>query len=164
METTAETTAYHEAGHAVAAWLFGGRVGWIRLDPEEDELPRRSGETRVLWPRKLREDAVFPGRVALVALGGPVAEAIYSGDPFHPSAVREWQDDWQIAWGQAAAIVPKEAERMAWLEDQTRRVNQLFRQDSQWSAIAAVADHLLAHDEVEREDFEELVEYWLPRE
>ncbi len=155
-----EIHAYHEAGHAYVATLLGGRVTLVSIEPEDDDGPRRSGETRVTWSRKLSDREVCE-RAIPVALGGPVAEMLYTGDPYHPGCVAEWLQDWQMAWNQAATWLSDERERVHLLE---RITSELYRQlDSEphWSAVAALADHLLAHETLEGPEVREILSEWV---
>ena len=86
---------------------------------------------------------------------------IHSGDPFHPSLVPEWAADWSEAWELAAALHANEKRRLAYLEHVTVQLYQTMRRDDRWAALAAVVDHLLAHETLEGEQVEEIVEQWL---
>src|SRR6187401_3483723 len=93
-----ELVAYHEAGHVLLAVLLGARIRSVTIEPDRDDGPERYGDTQILWPRgrwSAREQAE---KDVQVALAGPVAEMIHSGDPFHPGFVAEWAADWQAAW------------------------------------------------------------------
>lgn len=152
-----EETAYHEAGHVVMAIALGARVTRVTIEPENDEGPRRYGDTRVVWRR--REDKSFFASLALTALAGPVAEMIYVGEPWHPGFVPEWAPDWTEAFEQAAPVVPDKRRRLAWLEDQSRRLHSLLG-ESYWPAIAALSDEILAHDTLDAEQILEAIRPW----
>lgn len=155
-----ELDAYHEAGHAYMAIRLGGRVTLVSIEPESDDGPRRSGETQVRWSRKLTERQLCE-RAIQVALAGPVAEMLYSGNPYHPGVVAEWAQDWQMARQQAQRLLPHERERIEFLERMTVALYRQLDAEPHWSAIAALADHLLAHETLEGTQVREIVGDWM---
>lgn len=90
-----ELIAYHEAGHALVAYLLGGRVRQVTIEPDHDDGPRRGGDTQVIWRRTRADEVEFAKKSVQVHLAGPVAEMIYSGEPYHPAFIAEWAADWQ---------------------------------------------------------------------
>lgn len=155
-----ELTAYHEAGHALVALLLGGEVRLVTIEPDHDDGPLRSGDTQVLW-RRAGGEKQFAAKEVQVCLAGPVAEMIYSGDPFHPGSVPEWANDWREAWRAAAPLHSDERRRLAFLEQTSVELHRLLRSDNYWSALADLADNLLAHETLEWEQVEEIVAPWL---
>lgn len=153
--------AYHEAGHALMALLLGGKVERVTIEPDRDEGPDREGDTQVLWRRSGIGDKEFARLAVQVSLAGPVAEMIYSGDPYHPGLVAEWAADWREAWDAAAALHAGERPRLAYLEDVSIQLHHRLKQDPMWAALAALADNLLAHETLEGEQVEEIVAEWL---
>ncbi len=155
-----ELTAYHESGHALVAFLLGARVNLITLEPEKDDGPQKHGYTQILWWRDRMSDREFAQKTVQVCLAGPVAEMIYSGDPYHPGLVGEWAHDWREAWNAAAPLFADESKRLAYLEQSTVKLHQELRRDDHWNALAALADNLLAHETLDREQFQEFIEEW----
>ena len=143
----------------MAAYV-GARVTFVSIDPDKDDGPARFGSTRVEWPldrfsrRELHEKSV------LVSLAGPVAEMIYTGDPFHPGTVAEWSEDWREAWKWAEDLVADSRQRLVRLEQATRGLHQLFNDDRHWDALAGIADHLLAHETLEQDMIEDVLSNW----
>lgn len=92
-----ESTAWHESGHAVAAYALGRRVGFVTIEPGErwsgmcrswaervrDDLPADMGLPLVIWAagwqRRLAADVVF-------SLAGGIAEGMFA--PREAGAVR----------------------------------------------------------------------------
>jgi ATP-dependent Zn protease len=156
-----EASAYHEAGHALLAVLSGARVISVTIDPDWDDGPQRYGDTQLEWAVDGPYDQAWVEKSVLVALAGPVAEMIHCGEPFHPGLVPEWASDWRIAWEAAAAVVPDDRKRLKWLEECTRTLHRLLSNDDHWSALAAIVDHLLAHETLEGDAVDEIIEQWL---
>lgn len=156
-----ELTAYHEAGHAIMALLLGGEVRLVTIEPDRDDGPLRSGDTQVLWRRSRDGDREFAAKAVQVCLAGPVAEMIYSGDPFHPGMVPEWAGDWRDAWQAAALLHADERKRLAFLEQTSIQLHRMLSTDTYWAALADLADNLLAHETLEWEQVEEIVAPWL---
>lgn len=155
-----EEVAYHEAGHAYVAVLVGAKVRSVTIEPDDDDGPKRSGDTQVIWPRSKFGRRQFQEKSALVALAGPVAEMIYTGDPFHPAHVAEWGKDWQDALQAAAGLEPEPQRQVAYLEQITLELYRLLHHDQHWAGLAALADHLLAHETLESDDVVEILENW----
>ena len=156
-----ELIAYHEAGHALMAILLGGEVRLVTIEPDNDDGPERQGDTQVLWRRSGMSDREFAEKAIQVSLAGPVAEMIYSGDPYHPGLIAEWAADWDEAWGSASLIHRDERQRLAFLEQTSIGLYRQLRQVEMWAALAALADNLLAHETLEAEQVEEIVREWL---
>ena len=156
-----EIVAYHEAGHALMALLLGGEVRMVTIDPDNDDGPDRQGDTQVLWRRSGVSDQEFATLAIQVSLAGPVAEMIYSGDPYHPGLVAEWAADWNEAWTSAMLLHSSERQRLEYLERVSIQLYHRLKADNLWPALAALADHLLAHETLDREQVEEIVDEWL---
>lgn len=155
-----EINAYHEAGHAYMAIRSGARVRSITIDPDWDDGPERYGDTQIRWPKKRLSERELREKVILVALAGPVAEMIHTGDPYHPGLVAEWAADWQQACDAALLLFPDERARMAYLEQTSIQLYHLLNQNRHWEAIAMLVDHLLAHETLDAEMIEEISEEW----
>jgi hypothetical protein len=156
-----DIVAYHEAGHALMAVILGGEVRQVTIEPADDDGPPREGDTQVVWRGYRDAPREFAQTAVQVCLAGPVAEMIYSGDSYHPGLVAAWAGDWQDAWEAAAPLHADERKRLAYLEQVSIRLYRQLSQDDVWAALAAVADHLLAHETLEGEQVEEIVRQWL---
>ena len=146
-----EATAYHEAGHAFMATQQGARVRSVTIDPDNDDGPERFGDTQVIGRQGRLSDRAFRERAIRVSLAGPVAEMLDTGDPYHPGLVAEWANDWQTAWELAEPLIPDHRRRLDDLEQTTGQLDPLRNAEPNWSAIASLADHLLAHETLEAE-------------
>ncbi|HBE70155.1 MAG TPA: hypothetical protein DDW52_18560 [Planctomycetaceae bacterium] len=156
-----EICAYHEAGHAAWAVIRGGRIASISIDPVWEEGPRQDGVVEVEWPPSMSDSDVARSGIE-VSLAGPVAEMIYSGDPFHPATMPEWSGDWQTAWNLAASIWKDQKLRLRKLEAITRYLYEQLSDDNLWQAIASLSDELLAHEQMEYDEVHETLLRWLP--
>ncbi len=156
-----EISAYHEAGHALVAICSGARVRSVTIEPEWDDGPARYADIQVEWPLDRFTERERHEKSVLVALAGPVAEMIHSGEPYHPGFVAEWAADWRLAWEAASALVPSERRRLTYLEQTTAQLDHRLRQADHWAALAAIVDNLLAHETLEGDEVEEIVRQWL---
>jgi hypothetical protein len=149
--------AYHEAGHALMALLLGGIVKQVTIEPENDDGPDRHGDTQIIWRRSRIGEKEFAKRCVQVSLAGPVAEMIYSGDPYHPGFVAEWAADWREAWEAAVPLHADERQRLKYLEDVSIQLYHRLKEDDLWAALASLADHLLARETLDGEQVEEIL-------
>ena len=156
-----EICAYHEAGHAFMAIYVGAHVRSVTIEPDWDDGPERYADIQIEWPLDQFTEQELHQNAALVALAGPVAEMIHSGEPYHPGFVAEWAADWKLAWEAAALLIPHERKRLAYLEQTTARLYRLLDQERHWAALAAIVDNLLAHELLEGDEVEDIVRQWL---
>jgi ATP-dependent Zn protease len=156
-----EVSAYHEAGHAFMAICVGAQIHSVTIDPDWDDGPQRFGDAQIIWPAGVVGPKQTAEKRILVALAGPVAEMIHTGDPFHPGLVAEWSGDWNDAWKSSESLHADQQRRLACLESLTVQLYQALRKDEYWAAVASIADHLLAHETLEGEQVEEIVGPWL---
>ncbi|MGC4004028.1 MAG: hypothetical protein QM811_13255 [Pirellulales bacterium] len=159
-EPTPETLAYHEAGHAFAAYRLGGKVRSVTIEPDRDDGPARQGDTQIVWRRTRMSEREFALVTIQVCLSGPVAEMLYDDAPYHPGLVAEWADDWRQAWQAAALVHADERKRLAFLEDASIRLYHRTKQDDHWAALAALADNLLAHETLDAEQVADILSDW----
>lgn len=156
-----EIVAYHEAGHVLMAVLLGGEVRLVTIEPDNEDGPDRQGDTQVAWPRSRMTPQEFAEISVQVSLAGPVAEMLYTGDPYHPGLIAEWAADWQEAWDAATALYSDQRKLLAYLEQQSINLCHRLKRDVAWACLASIADHLLAHATLEGEQVEEIVREWL---
>ncbi|GAA4434886.1 cell division protein FtsH [Bremerella cremea] len=156
-----EVNAYHEAGHALMALMVGARVRYVTLEPEWDDGPDRFAEIRVEWPLDRFTRKQLYEKMVLVALAGPVAEMIHNEEPLHPGFVAEWAGDWEAAWIATGNFLYSNQKRVVYLESTTRTIYDLLGQDHHWAALAAIVDNLIAHETLDGEVVEEIVQAWL---
>lgn len=77
-----ETSACHEAGHALMATFVGARVRCVTIEPDWDDGPERHADIQVECPLDQFTNRELHEKSVLVALAGPVAEMIHSGEPY----------------------------------------------------------------------------------
>ena len=156
-----ELSAYHEAGHAFMAIYVGARVQSVTIEPDWDDGPERYADIQIEWPLDAFTDRELHEKSVQVALAGPVAEMIHSGEPYHPGLVAEWAADWKTAWEAAARPFRSEHKRLAYLQRATVQLYRLLNRDDHWAALAAIVDSLLAHETLEGDEVSEVVRQWL---
>jgi len=123
--------------------------------------PDRFADIQVEWPLDRFTDRELRENMVLVALAGPVAEMIHSGEPYHPGFVAEWAADWQSAWEAATCLISDQRKRLAYLEQATVQLYQLLSRDDCWAAVAAIVDELSAHETLEGDVVEAIVRQWV---
>ena len=143
------------------AVYVGARITSVTIEPDWDDGPKRSADTQIEWPGGEFSEREFQEKSILVALAGPVAEMIHSGEPYHPGLVAEWASDWSAAWKAAAVRFADESKRLTFLEQTSIELYRLLTRDDHWAAIGGIVDHLLAHETLEGEDVEEIMVQWL---
>lgn len=140
----AQSSAYHEAGHAVVAWYHNINLELITLGAAEDE----TGRTQHVDPLQGIDTAWGPtvaDRIRMeqligVCLAGPLAQRKFSLVGFRRAHA---EDDWQQAVDLLSYFVVTHEELEAYfrlLEIQTRNLLNL---DFVWKSIANLAAVLL---------------------
>lgn len=141
-------TAYHEAGHAVAALQLGVGIGCdgVSIVPGEDF----AGFAHVLKGFRGRPDVEMTGAMRLkaenrviVSLAGPVAQRIY-----RPSSVRghHGRSDRASAVDLLSFFAGSTRELTAYLRWLQVRTEEYVGSSLWWTMIDAVADALIARD------------------
>lgn len=155
-------TAYHEAGPAVIGTLLGGVVHIVTIEPPREDGPPRYGDTHIEWPLAGVSFADQALREVKTALAGPAAEAVYRDEYQQLRITQENSADWLAASQHASTLLADELQRNTLLHHIFSQQLHLLRCDERvWSAVAAVADALLAHEMIESEQIEELVGFWM---
>lgn len=155
-----EETAYHESGHVFVAHHLGGTIHHVTIDPEYDDRPARFGDVEVEWQRRFESAKERIIVQTQVALAGPAAEMVYTGEPLHPAFVQEWASDWQTALELCRPLFSDPKKRITELEHVCVQLFQLFSKDHVWARVAALADELLAHETLENEQIVEVLGFW----
>ena len=157
-------TCHHEAGHAVMAFALGGTIECLRLGGEADEfLPARFGECRVRWDGFAAAGALpMKCREATTALAGPVAELMHAGRDAAMEDLLPWREDLRVARANVSEM-PGRGDPDAVLRALVVSIRQFFSDDHSWAAVAALADDLSAHGEVDTDDIERVCGFWLNR-
>jgi ATP-dependent Zn protease len=148
-------TAFHEAGHGVAAVLLGlsfiGSMGIFILPfSDEDENAEDDGLAFVALRQAKSEEDILKNVTYLLC--GGIAERILAGDETHkvPGAVGD------IEQAQKALSELPEAERTAFARRSYEGGKTLLREN--WAAVEALAEELIKHYRVKADDISEIVE------
>jgi len=141
-----ERTAYHEAGHAVAAYLRHWRFTGISIVPDRYTLGRCFFSEReiVLRTSRMRETRARLETLIVISLAGPVAEWLVSGRRNRRGAL----DDFAEAERYAACVTSSEEELRAYLTWLWEFTGNLMSAEPHWSAVKALASELAGRGEV----------------
>lgn len=146
--TTSErllATAYHEAGHAVIAWLLGVRFrrAAVTIIPDRDSKGRVKHHSTL---KRLRPDVDDSDRIrlgiektAMIAIAGEAAQR-----RFRPMSRRTWhaaQDYHNVSELLSRVLHPKEL--APYLKFLQIRVNLMLDRPGAWQAVEAVAEALV---------------------
>jgi len=134
-----ELTAYHEAGHAVAALTLGRPVAWVSIRPDRKFLGVCAFGKGVFRPS---EDWVE--REAIIALAGPAAEAGLTGELDWAAAAHDHDYAFKLARGRGGD--DRRAERLVkrWLS----KADRLLSREEAWAAVEKIAAELIRLEEI----------------
>src|SRR4051794_39535522 len=130
-----EATAYHEAGHAVAALALDRPVVKVSIEPDRERAGICAFGKSVFRPS---EDWVE--REMLIALAGLAAEARHTGEYDHDAAERDLRYARSLSRGRAGN--ERQAERLE--RRLLSKVEHLLAREENWQAVERIATELLA--------------------
>lgn len=128
-----EVTAYHEAGHAVAALALGRPVQRVSVLPDRQRLGLCQFGKGVFRPS---ED--WLEREILISLAGIAAEARHTGHYAWDGAARDCQYVRQLAVQRAGERQAERLERRL-----LAKAEHLLAQEGHWRAVELIAAELL---------------------
>jgi ATP-dependent Zn protease len=128
-----EATAYHEAGHAVVALIFGRPVDEVSVLANRDCLGVcKFGKAR------MRPSEDWLEREILIALGGIAAEARHTGNYAWDAAGRDQQYVRDLAIERAGERRAQRLQRRL-----LAKVEHVLAKKQNWRAVVLVAEELL---------------------
>jgi ATP-dependent Zn protease len=127
-----KATAYHEAGHAVAALVLGRPVHKVSVLPNRDRLGWCEFRKGVFRPS---ED--WLERELLIALAGMAAEARHTGEYDHDAAGRDLRYVRGLALRRASERSVERLERRM-----LAKIEHLLADDGVWRAVELIAAEL----------------------
>ncbi|MGH2352822.1 MAG: hypothetical protein ACRDI2_15500 [Chloroflexota bacterium] len=152
--------AYHEAGHAVIAHLYGGAIHRVSIVPTLGSTPERPTTSAVSPDAPARAgvgrhaSAVDQTRQQLSAiLAGEAADALRSGQA-HPVST----SDRDLARTLALDLAGGDASKAdAIVEAELTRTRDLLQRPDTWARVEAIAQALLRHRTLEGERLQALL-------
>src|SRR4051812_41850310 len=136
--TPDEATAYHEAGHAVAALVLGRPVHKVSVLPDCDRLGWCEFKKGVFRPS---ED--WLEREVMIALAGMAAEARHTGEYALPEAAQDLRFVRKLALQRASERSVERLERRL-----LAKTENLLADDANWQAVELIAAELLKHGQI----------------
>jgi ATP-dependent Zn protease len=134
-----EATAYHEAGHAVAALALDRPVMKVSIKPDRDRVGICAFGKAVFRPSQ-----DWLEREVLIALAGMAAEAKHTGEYDREAAGRD------LTYARGLAIEragnARQAERLQ--RRMLSKVEHLLEQEATWRAVQRIAKALLEQTEI----------------
>jgi ATP-dependent Zn protease len=134
-----EATAYHEAGHAVAALALDRPVVKVSIQPDRDRLGICFFGKPVFRPSQ-----DWLEREILIALAGMAAEARHTGQYDHEAASRDLRYAHGLALQRAGN--DRQAERLQ--RRLLSKVEHLLEQENHWAAVVRIAAALVEQSEI----------------
>jgi hypothetical protein len=153
--------AYHEAGHAVAAIVFGHQFDEVLIDPEEPTAGREgkgSGHIANWTDGVLDRDVTMPvaENRALFAFAGDAADMyLIGGRP--PGETFDHGGDYWCALSGTERVFPENRERHSFLDRMEDRAREFVREPLRWRQIQALAEALLVRHRLSGTEAAELV-------
>ena len=140
-----EKVAYHEAGHAVAAFLMRRSFSYVTIKPDESSFGhifyqkfRDSFNPDYVEDYKIRrplEKAIITG------LAGHVAEKIYSKQENYETS----ENDFHVAVDLASYLCGSNEEIEAYIKWLYIRTKNMLEHPNNWCKVKAFAEELLDH-------------------
>ena len=164
MDDDETLTAYHEAGHATVGYALGGSVEAIQLDGENEVTGARYfGECRISWRTLNGEINTQHQMEILTILAGPAAELVYRGEPITLEQLQPWKQDLNMAWSLLHRVGVSPRDQVELMSRIIGRLKEVIKEEPCWSAVASLADALLAHEYLEEDQVEEILAFWMHR-
>jgi ATP-dependent Zn protease len=133
-----QTTAYHEAGHAVLALILGRPVQRVSIVPDRDHLGICEFGKGVHRPS---EDLLE--REILIALGGIAAEARFTGNYAWDAAARDQKYVQRLTAQRAGERRAEKLQRRL-----LAKAEHLLANAGHWRAVELIAAELFQHREI----------------
>ena len=147
--------AWHEAGHALAAYLQGGVIREVTLESDRAGF---EAHVAVEWTDLSADKDAY--RLATVALAGPVAELVFTGAGIveDEGVLFAWRDDWDDAQAQLERLAEDEEECERLRRQILAELYRDFSAPNAYERLARIADALEAHETLDEGLFLELME------
>jgi ATP-dependent Zn protease len=140
-------TAYHEAGHAVMAWILGVKIRSATIAPEREAgIAGSVSHEKVLigkFPEAIDSDRqrIRAEKLIMVSLAGPIAQVLYN-----PRSFRRYHAgfDWDRALDLSTMCTESISTTERHIEYLEARTKDHLRNPEKWKLVKKLADELLA--------------------
>jgi hypothetical protein len=153
-------TAYHEAGHALVAWLLGIRLRRVTIVPsKKDNFDGCCYHAKIVRGKHPEFDD-SPGafvrmqKHVMVCLAG-----IISQRRFNSRTVRRWDasGDYRLIFPIVSNRLSSDKETTAYLSWLEVKTDELLRQPHNWARVKLLARELLARNTLKRNEVDDLL-------
>lgn len=136
-------TAFHEAGHAVMAYLVRRRIKRVSIEPDEKEGSLGHVEN---WRLRIRPDIRSNpytnerlDDAVKISLAGGIAEAIYTGRKNHVGATGDYRNASDYAMHRCGSA----EQAVAYLRWQSVCARQIMENPRYWKGVKVLAEALM---------------------
>ena len=155
--------AYHEAGHAVAAFVLGHSISCMVIDNEAFSRDESGDQTRhfVQWSDEVLTDEMELRHAedrALFAFAGDAADMHLVGDRPAGESFDHGRDYW-LAMVAAWKFFPENRQRHAFLEEMEICAHAFVSEPLRWHQIQTLADALLDRHEMTGKEVVDLLNH-----
>lgn len=137
--TPREATAYHEAGHAVMAWLVGRPVQKVTITEGQMQFGTRLGLCELKKGKSKSSDDPLED-IVLIMLAGMVAEAKFTGADASRGAAEDLLNVQRLLSSRAST--PRQLDKL--FRRMLDKAEYLLDDSPNWQAVVSVAGELLA--------------------
>src|SRR4028118_1370490 len=150
-------TAYHEAGHAIVAWVVGLEMEGVSIEPQESSLGR---VTFVPVEDIAAYNEILHRRLVSTYAGVRAVELFTSRptDPGNPNLdPRDQGSDWDEITDLTFRLAgPEESAQVAVQERASEEAQQILREN--WYGVESVAEALLRHRSLQSANLSRILE------
>ena len=154
-------TAYHEAGHVVAAHVLGLDITGVTIVPGEESFGRYLGHAGVpvdyalVYNSDLADD--YLERQLVCYYAGAVAEEVLTGEPVDWRPGGHYNSDWNGSANCVVELAGYDEEKQAQVSESGWMKAQTIMAEN-WDKVRTLAEALIEHGKMDPDRVESLLE------